>query len=457
DQDGLQVRNVGRRQELVIAQVQVGHAALVEPQVFAEGHAQPLDDAAIDLPLMCDRVKDDADIVRGDEAVHPQLAGLRVYLNLRDLGGEAGDLPLHRHLDLRLGAALLRVGGLGRQLLQAEAAVAVIRPVEDALVVGELLRRAAEQLGCAARQLLAQQLDRFERCVAIGVGDAHAADPLVRRHRVRIADADVHFLQRYLHLFGDDLLQHSMDAAALVEGRAEDTDAAVVLNGQRRRRWAGADMPLVHGDAAAVVWAGPGAVPVRGLEGGFQRLAGVYALQLLTHGVLIALAHQVAQPVLGYVHPQLLGDEVRVRLDREVDLRRARSAEETGGHGVGVDLDRLEEGVIDAVGPASVRRTADGDVGQRLHAAVGAGVVDGPQVAGHHAAVALDARADGDCALVAGVAGQQLLQVAHDDAHRLTGLFRQVVGDRQVQGVALAAEVTADVDRVHQDVLNPDL
>ena len=57
---------------------------------LVERPADALRDAALDLPLDIARVDGTADVLRGDETQHRHLAGLRIDLDVAELGGEAG-------------------------------------------------------------------------------------------------------------------------------------------------------------------------------------------------------------------------------------------------------------------------------------------------------------------------------------------------------------------------------
>ena len=80
------------RRDLVVAEGERGHAPVLDAQLLHQRVADALDEAAVDLPLVADRVDDLADVVGGGEVEQLDLARLRVDRDLGDLDGEAGDL-----------------------------------------------------------------------------------------------------------------------------------------------------------------------------------------------------------------------------------------------------------------------------------------------------------------------------------------------------------------------------
>ena len=174
-------------------------------------------------------------------------------------------------------------------------------------------------------------------------------------------------------------------------------------------------------------------------------------LQVLARGGLFALDDEVLAPEVDRVDAEVAGDVVQVRLDREDALRVAGSAHEAARDLVRVDEARLDADVGDAVGPRGLVRAPDGAEG--LERGVGAGVDEVLDLVGDERAVLLHAGLELRDRVVARVAGAELLDVVTHDLHGAPGGLRQVVGDRRVAGVALAAEVAADVGVVEEDGL----
>ena len=161
---------------------------------------------------------------------------------------------------------------------------------------------------------------------------------------------------------------------------------------------------------------------------------------------------QVLLAEVGGVHAQRLGQQVELALVGEEPLRVARRAHVPARHLVGVHHVLFHEGVGHVVGAGGLLRTAEDAVG--LERAVGAGVEDEVHVVGGDGTVLPGAGLDLDDGGVARVAGDELLVVVHDDLDRPpAALLRQRVAKGDVHEVALAAEVAADVARMHHDGL----
>jgi hypothetical protein len=84
DQSGFTRRQIARRRDLVIAEAQCSDAAVFDDHLFANGHAQPLQHAALDLALMGQRINDDGDIMEGAESPDLNLTTLFIYLHIGD-------------------------------------------------------------------------------------------------------------------------------------------------------------------------------------------------------------------------------------------------------------------------------------------------------------------------------------------------------------------------------------
>ena len=181
-------------------------------------------------------------------------------------------------------------------------------------------------------------------------------------------------------LGGGDLLLDGVGAGSDVHGGADDGERPVSLGGQHGAAEAPAYLAAEDGDAAAAAGLCLCVSPPAGVEGGFQNLAGVDQSQAVADGVLLALVEDVHEAELGWVHAQLTGQEVRVRLQGKGVLVGSGGAEIAAGDGVGVDLEELEGGVGYPVAAADVVPGGEGGVG--LHGAVGSAGVGrcGPDV-----------------------------------------------------------------------------
>src|SRR5207249_5268188 len=85
--------------------------------------------------------------------------------------------------------------------------------------------------------------------------------------------------------------------------------------------------------------------------------------------------------------------------------------------------------------------------------AVGATGVDRAERARHDPAVRFNAAPYRDHRRVRGIARRQFLSVIHDDLHRSTGFPREKISDGQIDTVAFATKLTADVHHVHADAI----
>src|SRR5438034_9210864 len=74
----------------------------------------------------------------------------------------------------------------------------------------------------------------------------------------------------------------------------------------------------------------------------------------MADGVFLAFADEISQAKLCRVHAQFLGDDVRMRVDREGRRDGARTPVITAWNGVGVDLQRCQASVVDSILAAGV-------------------------------------------------------------------------------------------------------
>ena len=113
-------------------------------------------------------------------------------------------------------------------------------------------------------------------------------------------------------------------------------------------------------------------------------------MQFIANGVRLAFAKKIFQAKLGRVHPEFLGKDIGMTIDRECRRHRAGAAIVTAGHGIGVDLQKFDIGVIDAILTAGVMPGGERTVGfERAVAAAGVGRAhfarDDPAIALHAA------------------------------------------------------------------------
>ena len=193
-----------------------------------------------------------------------------------------------------------------------------------------------------------------------------------------------------------------------------------------------------------------GFVPTGGIERALQDLAKVHVFQFMPDGIRLALTEKIFQAELGGVHAQFFGDDIGVAIDGEGGRHRARTAVVTAGHGVGIDLHELDVSMLDAILAAGVMPSRQRCI--RLHRTVAAAGVGRAHLARDDATVAHDAALDRNHRRMSRIAGRQLLGVGHDKLYRPAALLREKIENRQIDTVALAAELAADVDHVHADL-----
>src|SRR5439155_25817028 len=69
----------------------------------------------------------------------------------------------------------------------------------------------------------------------------------------------------------------------------------------------------------------------------------------MADGVFLAFADEISQAKLCRVHAQFLGDDVRMRVDREGRRDGARTPVITAWNGVGVDLGEFRTSIIESI------------------------------------------------------------------------------------------------------------
>ena len=86
--DGHQFRQVVLGGQLVVTQAEGGYPAILSLHLFDESLSEALQESALDLPLVRQRVDHGAHIMGGDELRDLDLARLCVHLHLSHLGAE---------------------------------------------------------------------------------------------------------------------------------------------------------------------------------------------------------------------------------------------------------------------------------------------------------------------------------------------------------------------------------
>src|SRR5262249_3034781 len=119
--------------------------------MFGERLTNSLHYAALDLSLMCERVEDCADVMRGREFAELDLTSFRIYLDFGNLGAEGRDFHwIPREVTACAGepsgALLLRPSHQRRQL---QAASVICKKAAGAQLH---LRRGAVQIVCGQRE-----------------------------------------------------------------------------------------------------------------------------------------------------------------------------------------------------------------------------------------------------------------------------------------------------------------
>src|SRR5262245_35008181 len=90
----------------------------------------------------------------------------------------------------------------------------------------------------------------------------------------------------------------------------------------------------------------------------------------MTDGVCLPVTDKVFETKLAWVHLQLLGDQVRVRVNGKGSRHSAGTTVITPRNSIGINLQKLKIGVVDSILPAGV--VPRGQRGIRLECAVGA-------------------------------------------------------------------------------------
>ena len=148
----------------------------------------------------------------------------------------------------------------------------------------------------------------------------------------------------------------------------------------------------------------------------------------MADGVFFSFADKVSQAKLAGVHLQLFGDHVRMRVDREGRRHGSRTAVIAAGDRIGVNLEKLESGVVDPILAAGVMPCGQRRVG--LECAVGAAGMNRAERARHDPAIAVYAAADGDHRRVRGITRGQFLRVGHDQFNGSSRLPGEKVDNR---------------------------
>ena len=165
---------------------------------------------------------------------------------------------------------------------------------------------------------------------------------------------DLYLLNGYPHLLRYQLLQYGVSACSLVEGRAYDSECAIGFGSQDNSRITGTGVPSKEGNAPSPVRCGLGLLPLGCIQGSLEDLTESYTPEPLACSVFFAFTDDVLEPKLSGVHAQLLGDDIRVRLQCEVGRQTPRPTKITARDRVRVNLKKLKKGMIDSVGPSDI-------------------------------------------------------------------------------------------------------
>ena len=130
-----------------------------------------------------------------------------------------------------------------------------------------------------------------------------------------------------------------------------------------------------------------------------------------------------------------------------------RRPHESAGDGVGINLNPLDVDVGYLVRSARMGGATQIDPRRGLEAPVGATVENHPCLVGHDGPVPHDPGLELDDGAVPGVACGEFFDVVHHHFDRAAAVDGQVVGQGDIHGRALAAEVAADANRIEEDPL----
>ena len=448
DDDGFDVRQVGRHRDAVVQEAGVRKTAVIVVDVFlVEGPADTLGDTALHLAFDIARMDRLAGVLRHDEAQHRDLAGVGIDLDIAEGRGEARCLAAGGDRVRRADrpARGTRLGGEVFQRQWFELADIAARRLGVAVLPVDAFDVDIPDLRGTAAQLDDDLLAGADHRYAAGVGHARAAGDVGVGYRGGVADRGADMVVRNAQRFRRHD-RHRGARAADVRAAGGSGDRAVGVDVDRRARLAGAVEPIARRHAAALVR------PERRLVAWMveDRLHGL-AVPFVRHG--IAGDHRVAgmDRVLGAERRRLdtyfLGQNVDRAFHREVRDRRARRA-------VGRGLGPVADDVV-------ARRLLVGNVvhRERAQAAVhhrrtreGAGLVHVLALRGGNRAVLLGADLDLHVGPRGRTARLEHLFASHVDAHRKAGLARQHDRDRFDIGDGLAAEAPAQLRRVDLEV-----
>ena len=359
---------------------------------------------------MRQRMDDGAHIVGCDDPQHFDLAGFAIHM---DLG----------HLSTKVGYVIPFLGGV--------------------------LHRHGERQCDAIGDGLFDLGAGFHNRLALGVSNPAGPGSLVVGHAVGIPNPHADPVDGYSHLAGHHLFLDGMGAGADVHGGTDYGEGTVGLCSQHNPSHSAADLTAKQGNPPAVPWPVLWLVPTGGVQGGIHDFTDLQEVDGPAQAVFLAGQQDVDPSENGWVHAQFTGQQVGMALQSKGVLVGAGCAEVAAGHGVGIDLQKLEGCVGYPVGAAHV--VVGRKVGPGLQGPIGPAVMDGADFAGGDLAVALDARFDGDEGGVGRVTGGEFFHRAHDDLDRPIGHLRQQISDGQVAGVALTPEIAPDGCHVDPD------
>ena len=191
-----------------------------------------------------------------------------------------------------------------------------------------------------------------------------------------------------------------------------------------------------------------GSAIIGGIQGRLQGLLAPDFTITRSNGGFLPIGNQVFQPEFHRVHLQLPGDAIHVGFAAEQSLRLARSSHKPAGNRVGVNVDGLDVGMGDSVGPAGLGRAAQVNARRWFEAPVGTAVKHHLSLMGYHGAIPLDSGFELDHGGVPRIAGGEFFQVVHHHSHRASRMDRQEIGHRNVHGGTLPPVISANGYRI---------
>ena len=263
-------------------------------------------------------------------------------------------------------------------------------------------------------------------------------------HRIGVLGAHPHPVEGNTQRFSHELLAHRGDAGTDLRRADVQHHVTTGIDADASTRLAAGGSTLVHRDAASVRrrWL---RLPPRGrLDRPLERLLGANVLPLLAERCLVALAQQVLHAQIDRVHAQLVGDDVHLRLESEVDLGRARRSGLRTWRVIRINGEVLYADGGDAIHATRLAGAEDDDLRTHLERAIGTTAEDRFRVDSHERAVVFDPGLERNGGRMAAGRGQQLFGIGQHELHRALRPLSQKHAERRIQQVGLAAEIAAD-------------